>query len=126
MPADFAGLLDRLERNGHVSLETTMRDVIRLVEYAPPLLAYQLAGPVAPDFVADLRDALAKVTGTRWNLEQRDGESQPSYLEIERAATDANRRVVMESPLVKAAFAAFPDAELIDTDEDETPWSKSA
>jgi DNA polymerase-3 subunit gamma/tau len=126
MPPNFEALLDRLAREGYVSLEMTMRDVVRLVEFAPPMLAYQLAGPVSPDFVAELRDALAKVTGTRWDVEEREGEAQPSLLETERAAAEADRRVVMESPLVKAAFAAFPEAELLDSDEDETPWSKSA
>ena len=126
MPADFEALLERLARDGYVSLEMTMRDVLRLVEYAPPLLAYQLAGPVAPGFLAELRDALAKVTGTRWELEEREGAAQPSMLEIERAKADADRAAIMESPLVKAAFEAFPDAELLDSNEDETPWSKSA
>jgi DNA polymerase III subunit gamma/tau len=126
MPPDFPALLDRLAREGFVSLEMTLHDVMRLVEYAPPLLAYQLAGPVAPDFVARLRDALAKVTGARWDLEERAGVAQPSLLEIEQTATDADQRVIMESPLVKAAFAAFPDAELLDSDENETPWSKRA
>jgi DNA polymerase III subunit gamma/tau len=126
MPADFPALLDRLAREGFVSLEMTLRDVMRLVEYAPPSLAYQLAGPVAPGFVSELRDALAKVTGTRWDLEERAGDAQPSLLEIEQAAADADKRAIMESPLVKAAFAAFPDAELLDSDENETPWSKRA
>ncbi len=126
MPADFEALLERLARDGYVSLEMTMRDVLRLVEYAPPLLAYQLAGPVAPGFVSELRDALAKVTGTRWELEEREGAAQPSMLEMERAKADADRAAIMESPLVKAAFEAFPDAELLDSNEDETPWSKSA
>jgi DNA polymerase III subunit gamma/tau len=126
MPADFDALLDRLARDGYVSLEMTMRDVVRLVDYAPPLLAYQLAGPVAPGFLAELRDALAKVTGTRWEVEEREGAAQPSMLELERAKADADRAAIMESPMVKAAFAAFPEAELLDSDEDETPWSKRA
>jgi DNA polymerase III subunit gamma/tau len=126
MPVDFDALLERLARDGYVGLEMTMRDVLRLVEYAPPLLAYQLAGPVSPSFVAELRDALAKVTGTRWDLEEREGAAQPSLLEQERAEAEADRRLIMESPLVKAAFAAFPDAELLDSDDNETPWSKRA
>jgi DNA polymerase-3 subunit gamma/tau len=104
----------------------TLRDVVRLVEYSPPLLAYQLAGPVAPDFVAELRDALAKVTGTRWDLEEREGPSSPSLLETERALAEEKRRVILESPLVKAAFAAFPEAELLNSDENEAKWSKRA
>ncbi|MES2783230.1 MAG: DNA polymerase III subunit gamma/tau, partial [Pseudomonadota bacterium] len=126
MPANFNALLERLARDGFVSLEMTMRDVVRLVDYAPPLLAYQLAGPVAPGFVAELRDALAKVTGTRWDVEERAGEAQPSLLEQEQAAAEADKRIILESPLVKAAFAAFPEAELLDSDENDVKWSKSA
>ncbi|MEP7350180.1 MAG: DNA polymerase III subunit gamma/tau [Sphingorhabdus sp.] len=127
MPADFPAMLDRLSRDGFVSLEMTLRDVLRVVDYAPPLLAYQLAGPVAPGFAAELRDALAKVTGTRWDLEQREGAALPTMLETERAEAEAGRRAIMESPLVKAAFAAFPDAELLDSDGDEQDkWSKRA
>jgi DNA polymerase-3 subunit gamma/tau len=126
MPTDFNALLDRLAREGFVSLEMTLRDVVRLVEYAPPVLAYQLAGPVAPDFVAELRDALAKVTGTRWDVEERAGEAAPSLFEQEQAKADAEKRIILESPLVKAAFAAFPEAELLDSDENDIKWSKSA
>ena len=126
MPVDFAALLDRLAREGFVSIEVTMRDVVRLVEYAPPLLAYQLAGPVGPSFGAELRDALAKVTGTRWEIEERAGEAQPSLLEQEQAEAEADKRIIMESPLVKAAFAAFPEAELLDGDDNDMKWSKSA
>ena len=127
MPTDFPAMLDRLARDGFVSLEMTLRDVLRVVEYAPPMLAYQLSGPVAPDFVAELRNALAKVTGKKWDLEEREGAAQPSLLEIEKAEAEADRRAIMESPLVKAAFAAFPDAELLDSDGVELDsWSKRA
>ena len=126
MPATFKALLDRLARDGFVSLEMTLRDVVRLIEYAPPMLAYQLAGPVAPTFVSELRDALAKVTGTRWDLEERPGDAQRSLLEQEQADAEADKRIIMESPLVKAAFAAFPEAELLDSDDNGMKWSKSA
>ena len=126
MPADFNALLDRLARDGFVSMEMTLRDVVRLVEYAPPLLAYQLAGPVGPQFVSELRDALAKVTGTRWDVEERAGDAQPSLLEKEQAKAEAEKRIILESPLVKAAFAAFPEAELLDSDEIDMKWSRSA
>jgi DNA polymerase-3 subunit gamma/tau len=99
---------------------------MRIVDYAPPYLAYQLAGPVAPSFVAELRDALAKVTGTRWDVEERAGDAQPSLLEQEQAAAEADKKAILESPLVKAAFAAFPEAELLDSDENDMKWSKSA
>lgn len=126
MPGDFPSLLDRLARDGFVSVEMTLRDVFRVVEFAPPLLAYQLAGPVAPDFMTELRDALAKITGARWDVEERAGEAAPSLLEQEQADADAEKRIILDSPLVKAAFAAFPEAELLDSDVNDLRWSKSA
>ena len=47
-------------------------------------------------------------------------------LEQEQAVAEAGRRAILESPLVKAAFAAFPEAELLDSDESESQWSKRA
>lgn len=128
LPASFADLLMQLE-GPHPALESTLRDVMRVVEYAPPLLVYQLSGIVAPGFEAELRDALARVTGTRWNLELRENaQAAPSMLEVEKAAAEAETRTIMESPLVKAAFAAFPDAELLSADgeSEDAIWSKRA
>ncbi len=127
MPSDFAALIELLGAQNFVSLESTLRDVMRVVEFSPQRIIYQLSGPVAPGFGSDLREALLKITGERWELEERHGgEAAPSLLEIERAIADAERRSIMESPLVKAAFAAFPDAELLDSDNMENKRSASA
>jgi DNA polymerase III subunit gamma/tau len=125
IPHDFAALLAALEPN-YPMLESTMRDVMRLVEYAPPRLVYQLSGPISPGFSSDLRDALQKTTGERWELEIGEGDAAPTLLEVERAQEDAQRNMIMESPLVKAAFAAFPDAELLDHDDSDNKRSLTA
>ncbi len=127
MPADFAATLELLGAHNFVNLESTMRDVMRVVEFAPPRLIYQLSGPVAPGFESELREALLKVTGERWELERRDtGEAAPTLLETERAHADAERNLIMESPLVKAALAAFPEAELLDSDIEDIKRSAIA
>ncbi len=127
MPADFPAMLEQLGAQNFVNLESTMRDIMRVVEFAPPKLVYQLSGAVAPGFESELRDALLKVTGERWELEQRlDAEAAPSILEVERAKADSERNLIMESQLVKAAFAAFPEAELLDSDKLDDKRSASA
>lgn len=126
LPRSFEALLSTLANSGEVNTESALRDVMRIVEYAPPLIAYQLAGQVTPGFERELRDALQRATGARWVVEQREGEAQPSMLESEREHAETQLRSIMESPLVKAAFEAFPDAELLDSDEEETQWSKRA
>ncbi len=125
MPHDFAALLARLEPD-YPLLEATLRDVMRVISYAPPRLVYQLAGPVSPGFSGDLREALQKITGERWELGLGEGEAAPTVLEVERAQADAERQTILESPLVKAAFAAFPDAELLDHDDSNNKWSARA
>jgi DNA polymerase III subunit gamma/tau len=125
IPPDFTALLAALEPN-YPMLESTMRDVMRLIEYAPPRLVYQLSGPISPGFSSDLRDALQKTTGERWELEIGEGDAAPSLLEVERAQENAQRNMIMESPLVKAAFAAFPDAELLDHDDSDNKRSLTA
>jgi DNA polymerase III subunit gamma/tau len=128
LPRDFPELIEMLGARGFVNLESTLRDVMRVVEFAPPNLVYQLSGPVAPGFASELRDTLKSITGQAWNLEERSDaeEAAPTYLEIERAEADSERRLIMESPLVKAAFAAFPEAELLDSDTQEEKRSTAA
>lgn len=117
MPADFAALIRLLGAKGHVMLESTLHDVVRVIDYAPPNLVYQLAGPVMPGFEAQLRDALMQVTGTRWELEARTGEAPPTLLEVQQQQEADAQRAILESPLVKAALAAFPDAKLLPPEE---------
>jgi DNA polymerase III subunit gamma/tau len=117
LPADFTALIRLLGAKGHVMLESTLHDVMRVIDYAPPNLVYQLAGPVMPGFEAQLRDALMQVTGTRWELEERAGEAPPTMLEIQQQAEADAQREILESPLVKAALAAFPDATLLPPEE---------
>jgi DNA polymerase III subunit gamma/tau len=126
LPADFAALLKLLGATGHVLLESTLHDVMRVVEFAPPKLAYQLAGPVMPGFEAQLREALLQATGERWDLEVRDGDATPTLLETQRASEDAARQEILDSPLVKAALAAFPDAEVLPVEEAEQKRSATA
>jgi DNA polymerase III subunit gamma/tau len=127
MPRSFAETLEMLSANHHVNLEATMRDVMRIVEFAPPRLIYQLSGRVTPRFESELREALQKLTGERWELEQRDdGVAAPTLLETERANADEERNLIMQSPMVKAAFAAFPEAELLDCDREDIKRSANA
>lgn len=111
-PADFKSLVEALDQGGHPNVAATLHDVVRLVRYAPPRLEFQLGGAVHQGFAADLNDALFRLTGTRWELAETPGEAQPSLYEQEKAARAAQDSEILESPLVKAALAAFPEAEV--------------
>jgi DNA polymerase-3 subunit gamma/tau len=84
---------------------------------------------MAEDPSAELRDALLKTTGERWTVERGVGDAQPSLRERAEAEATAAQAALLADPLVKAAFEAFPDAELVDEDtrsSGRTPWSKTA
>jgi DNA polymerase-3 subunit gamma/tau len=110
-PADFKALVKALD-SASPNVAATLYDVMRVVEYQPPKLAYQLAGPVHQSFVTDLSDALVRLTATRWEIVETSGVAQPSLYEQEQATRAAEDGAILDSPLVKAALEAFPDAEV--------------
>jgi DNA polymerase-3 subunit gamma/tau len=126
---DWARLVERVESAGHLRVAQVMRDWVRPVELAVGSLTYQLAPGLAEDPAAELRDALLKTTGERWQVERGVGEAQPSLRERAEAEAVAAEAALRADPLVKAAFAAFPDAELVEEERlpsGRAPWSKSA
>jgi DNA polymerase-3 subunit gamma/tau len=110
-PADFKALVKALD-SASPNVAATLYDVMRVVEYQPPKLGYQLAGPVHQSFVTDLSDALVRLTATRWEIVETSGVAQPSLYEQEQATRAAEDGAILDSPLVKAALEAFPDAEV--------------
>lgn len=113
-PRDFRGLVERLETGGKAHLAQQLHDFVGLVRYAPPELAVRPLKPFAGDFARDLAAALKSLTGTPWQVTadaSLDG-AEPSLLEQEKAQAERLRQDVLESPVVQAAFEAFPDAEL--------------
>ncbi len=113
-PATFAGLVDLLANGGKPHLAQMLHDFVGVVRYEPPALAYRPLKQLAGDFARDLAASLKALTGTNWTVEASDGEAEPSLLEQEKMAADALRQSVLDEPIVKAAFEAFPDAELAD------------
>jgi len=69
---------------------------------------------LSQSFPNDVATILGRRTGQRWTVTMSDDQGTPSLLAGIRAAEDAARTAILESPLVKAALEAFPEAELID------------
>jgi DNA polymerase III subunit gamma/tau len=127
MPIDFTAFVEMVASAGHFTAENVLRDSFRIVSYAPPQIIYQTSSPLPSNFVTDLNTILYQLTGKRWEILEGEGDATPSLTEILVKAETGRRQTMMNSPLVKAALAAFPDAE-IDFDEHSgsAEWSKSA
>jgi DNA polymerase-3 subunit gamma/tau len=116
-PPSFEGFTELIEKRGKKILAHELRENFRLVEYGPPSLLLQPASNLravrdVEAFLKSVRDATDALFGQKWRVALSDGEAAPTLREQEVAAEEAVKREVLDSPLVKAAMDAFPEAEL--------------
>ncbi|WBY15344.1 DNA polymerase III subunit gamma/tau [Erythrobacteraceae bacterium WH01K] len=126
---DLARIADAAEDKGHALAASIMRLQVRVVEMTDGHLVFTRARHFADDISPELRGAFLAATGKRWQVEERPGvEAPPSLQEQLEAEQRAAREEMKAHPLVKAAFAAFPDAELIEEPDAPIParanWSR--
>ena len=112
-PPSFAALVDWLATNGKPHLAQQLHDFAGLVRYAPPELVFRPSKPLSGDLVRDISAALKALTGELWSVQASDQPAEPTLLEQEKMEAEKLRQAVLETPTVKAAFDAFPGAELI-------------
>ena len=111
-PAEFAELVALLDDKGHHAVAVRLRSSASVVRYAPPTLVLSGARPWSTDSLRDLTDALKRATDQPWRVTLADEPGQPTLAEAERAVEDAAKQAILDSPMIKAALDAFPDAEL--------------
>jgi DNA polymerase-3 subunit gamma/tau len=122
-------LVERVDQSGALRVAQVMRDWLRVIELTAGKLVYEVAPGLAEDPAPEIRDALLRATGERWQVGAGTGASLPTLREKAEAAKAAEEARIRSAPLVEAAFAAFPDAELVN--EAESPqgarnWNKRA
>ncbi|MCU0947361.1 MAG: DNA polymerase III subunit gamma/tau [Porphyrobacter sp.] len=110
---DWAALVEQVDAAGQLRVAQIMRDRVRVIALAPEQLVYEPADTFPEDPAPDIREALFKVTGKRWQIERGTGDAQPSLREAAEAAARARDERIRSDPLVKAALDAFPDAEIL-------------
>ena len=113
IPADFPGLIRLLEAGGKQHMGQQLHDFAGLVRYDPPDLVLRAEKPLPTDFARDLAAALKGLTSVAWKVELTDAVAAPSLLDQVRQRENEARDAILADPAVKAAFEAFPDAELI-------------
>jgi DNA polymerase-3 subunit gamma/tau len=112
-PSSFAKLVELLDTGGHRQLAQQLHDYVEVVRYEPPELVIRPPKSLAEGFTRDVSVALKGLTGTVWQISASDAEASPSLLAQEKAADGKLRETVLASPIVAAAFEAFPEAELV-------------
>lgn len=111
---EFAAVMALLEERGHHALYFRLHSNARLVSAAPGELAFSGLRPIAADVLTELAQVLKAETGRAWKIAMVDAPGEPTLKEAADAADEAARQAILGTPIVAAARAAFPDAELID------------
>ena len=125
LPSQFSEIVKTV---GQVSavLESILIADMRLVSLDPPNIVYQPVRTIADADIRKIAEALRHETGQEWKFTEGQGEAQPSLVEREQQIREAERQAILDAPLVKAAFEAFPDAILIEEEEPRPQESRSA
>jgi DNA polymerase III subunit gamma/tau len=114
VPSEFAGVMALLEAKGHHALYHRLLSAARVVRFAAPEIDFSGSRPIAADTLAELAQVLKAETARAWKLTMVDAPGEATMKEREDAAAAAEKQAVLDSPLVRAAFEAFPEAELED------------
>ncbi|KAK0365740.1 MAG: DNA polymerase III subunit gamma/tau [Pseudomonadota bacterium] len=125
LPASFEDLIEAFWQKSKGHLAQEMHDCVGIIRYDPPMLEYRGTASLSPDFATRIIPALREVTGVAWTVTQGEGEAKPTLLANEQRQLADSRAAILETPVVKAAMDAFPDAELVHSDEPEQ-WSAEA
>jgi len=116
LPGSFADVAEMVGQQSPI-LEMILRSEFQVIEFEPPKIIFKAAKSVSQDDISKICGALKSATHTNWSLVQKNAETNdnaaPTLLEQQKNAEEAERQKILETPIVKAAFDAFPDATLM-------------
>ena len=119
LPESFAEVVALVEDQREITLAITLRNNVRLVNYAPPNIEINLVDGANAGLANQLRMFLNQATGTNWMVAVSESEGEPTLREKQRereAAEEAERQAerdrLLDHPSVKAVMDQFPGAEI--------------
>ncbi len=121
----WKALVEQVE-HASISIGSMMRLQVRVIELSAGRLVYEQAPGFPDDITAPLKDGLQKITGQYWEVERRVSGGAPTLVELEQGAKAAEDAAMRKSPLVEAAFAAFPQAEIIPEEQGPSGYARRA
>ena len=114
MPTDFPAMLAVLEGAGQHALAVRLKHGARVVSFAPGEIEFSGSKPLSTDTLGELAAALKQVTGRSWKVTITDAPGEPTLAEAEQNVIQAVHEAALADPIVAAAYAAFPNADLIE------------
>jgi DNA polymerase-3 subunit gamma/tau len=112
LPATIDEIIALIEKSGEFGLAVKLERSASVIRIAPPELVLSAARPLPADMVRDLTVELKNCTGRAWKVTTEAAPGAPTIKERRGEAREGLRADILASPVVKAAFEAFPDAVL--------------
>ncbi|HZU64561.1 MAG TPA: DNA polymerase III subunit gamma/tau [Novosphingobium sp.] len=109
-------LVEQVEESGlpgGMTMASMMRVQVRVIELAQGRLVFAQPPEFRDDLGPEMRAMLQKVSGQLWHVERQAEGGAPTLDEAHRADVRARGEAERAAPLVAAALAAFPAAEII-------------
>lgn len=119
LPATFKDLFALIIAAGGGSIASQLKTAARVVRYAPRELVLSTERPLPAELPQNLAARLYELTGAKWSVTTSDAPGEPTLAEQEEATRRTEESAILATPIVKAAFEAFPDAVL-------EKWDKGA
>ncbi|ARE39458.1 DNA polymerase III subunits gamma and tau [Rhodovulum sp. P5] len=107
-------VVDLIRANRDMTLLFDVEAHLRPVAYSPGRIEFEPTADAPPDLAQRLGQRLQAWTGARWAVSVVGSGGGATIAEDRDAEAEALKTAAKEHPLVKAVFAAFPKAEIID------------
>ncbi len=116
---NFEDVVALVSKQRDIRLKHALEAGVRLVSFEPGRIEISLLESTQSTIVSELSDTLSKATGTRWfvSIARGPAPATPTLREQAQTREEAAKENARADPLVKAALAAFPGAEIVDVRE---------
>ncbi|MEM1344051.1 MAG: DNA polymerase III subunit gamma/tau [Pseudomonadota bacterium] len=108
----FADVTALLSENREIRLLEAIETHVSLVAYRPGVIEFHPVENAPADLAARLADTLRRLTDARWSVALTDTPGEPTLAATKHARETEARTRAEDHPMVKAALAVFPDAEV--------------
>jgi DNA polymerase-3 subunit gamma/tau len=123
--ANFEDLVALATEKRDIGLKTALERDVRLVRFEDGQLEFSPSPDASPQLAAEIGKKLLEWTGRRWIVAVSSEQGQETLRDISEKAKASKLADISSHPLVKAAFAQFPGAQIVEV-RDLTPSTLDA
>lgn len=105
-------LVDYLQNTKHPMMVYSLKHDVSFAEFTNGTMKIAVSDKINNDFLLNLQNILTEATGIRWNIDIQRGALGETIADKEAAKDLANKKDVMDLPLVKAVMTEFRGAKI--------------